>query len=188
MELLPLFVNLRGRRVLLVGGGPVAAAKLQQLLAVGAQVMVVAPDVVASIERTGVQLVRRGFVPDDLDQVWLAVAAATPEVNAEVASAAEARQVIVNAVDDPANATAYFGGVIRRRGLTIAISSEGAAPGLTALVREALEALLPVEVDAWVEAAARARESWRRRGVPIAARRPLLLETLNRLYDREKTS
>ena len=58
-ELLPLFVNLAGRRVVLVGGGPVAAAKLTQLLAAGADVTVVSPEVHADIERSGVDIVRR---------------------------------------------------------------------------------------------------------------------------------
>ena len=65
--LLPLFLNIAGRRVILVGGGPVAAAKLQQLLAAGADVQVVAPDVVEEIDRTaascGVVIARRPFVP-----------------------------------------------------------------------------------------------------------------------------
>ena len=84
-QLLPLFLDLTGRRVLLVGGGPVAAAKLAQLLAVGAEVHLVAPEVCGEIERTvegtGVAIERRGFEPADLDGVWLVVAAATPEVN-----------------------------------------------------------------------------------------------------------
>ena len=71
-----------GRRVLLVGGGPVAAAKLQQLLAAGAEVHVVAPAVVDEIERTsascGVVIDRRPFAAADLDGAWLVVAAATP--------------------------------------------------------------------------------------------------------------
>src|SRR5881394_2696345 len=140
--LLPLFLNLTGRRVLLVGGGPVAAAKLQQLLAASAEVHVVAPEVVEEIERSaascGVVINRRSFVPADLDQAWLVVAAATPEVNREVAAAAERRRIFVNAVDDPANASAFLSGVIRREGVTIAISTSGEAPALTALLREAL--------------------------------------------------
>lgn len=185
MELLPLFVNLRGRRVLLVGGGPVAAAKLAPLVDAGADLIVVSPEVVPAIAAAPVTVRRRPFEPRDLDDVWLAVAAATREVNAQVAAAAETRRVIVNAVDDPANASAYFGGIVRRAGVTIAISTGGAAPGLTALLRQAIEALLPRDVGDWIEAAARARAGWRRCGVPMDARRPLLLETLNGLYDRK---
>src|ERR1700678_4086912 len=143
---LPLFVDLAGRRVLLVGGGPVAAAKLVQLLAAGADVRVVAPDVCEEMERAGVRVERRAFAAADLDGVWLVVAAATPDANRTVAAAAEARQVFVNAVDDPANATAFLGGVVRRDGVTVAISTSGVAPGLTALLREGLDAVLPPDL------------------------------------------
>jgi uroporphyrin-III C-methyltransferase/precorrin-2 dehydrogenase/sirohydrochlorin ferrochelatase len=181
-DLLPLFVNLSGRRVLLVGGGPVAAAKLAQLLAAGADVRVVAPGVVPEIARAGVHVAERPFVPEDLDGAWLVVAAATPEVNREVARAAERLRIFVNAVDDPANATAFLSGVVRRGGVTLAISTNGVAPGLTALLREALDAVLPRDLGAWVREAARLRPAWRRQNVPMAERRPRLLAALNRLY------
>src|SRR5580693_8400987 len=100
---LPLFVDLAGRRVLLVGGGQVAAAKLVQLRAAGAEVRVVAPAVCEEVARAGVPVERRAFEAADLDGMWLVVAAATPDTNRCVAAAAEARQVFVNAVDDPAN-------------------------------------------------------------------------------------
>jgi uroporphyrin-III C-methyltransferase/precorrin-2 dehydrogenase/sirohydrochlorin ferrochelatase len=180
--LLPLFLDLSGRRVLLVGGGPVAAAKLVQLLAARADVRVVSPDVCDAIARSGVAVARRGFDSRDLDDVWLVVAAATPAVNAHVAEAAEARRVFVNAVDDPAHASAYLSGVVRRDGVTLAISTSGAAPALTALLREALDAVLPADLDKWVEQSARERARWRRDRVPIEDRRPRLLEALNELY------
>ena len=94
------------------------------------------------------------FAPADLDGVWLVVAAATPEVNREVRGRGRRpRRVFVNAVDDPAAASAYLGGVVRRGGVTIAISTEGRAPALAGLLREALEAVIPDEVGAWVEEA-----------------------------------
>ena len=114
--------------MLLVGGGAVAAAKLDGLLAAGALVTVVAPEINASIERPGVTLLRRGFNPGDLDGVWWVVAAAPPDVNRQVQVAAESRRLFVNAVDDPAHATAYLGGVVRRGDVTIAISTAGRAP------------------------------------------------------------
>src|SRR5215471_225690 len=107
-DLLPIFVTLAGRRVLLVGGGMVAAAKLRQLQAVGADVVVVAPSVHEDIVRSGILVARRPFEPVDLDGAWFVVAAATPEVNRAVASAAEERHVFVNAVDDPSNASAFL--------------------------------------------------------------------------------
>jgi siroheme synthase-like protein len=104
-------------------------------------------------------------------------------VNRQVLVAAERRQLFVNAVDDPPNATAYAGGVVRRNGVTIAISTDGRAPALAGLLREALDAWLPGDLDEWMSAADEARRSWKQDGVPIERRRPLLLEALNRLYD-----
>jgi uroporphyrin-III C-methyltransferase/precorrin-2 dehydrogenase/sirohydrochlorin ferrochelatase len=181
-ELLPLFLTLTGRRVLLVGGGPVAASKLESLLATGADVRVVSPLVQASIERSGVPIARRGFTESDLDGAWLVVAAAPPEINRQVAAAAEARRIFVNAIDDPANATAFLSGVVRRDGVTLAISTSGHAPGLAGLLREALDAVLPSEIGEWMRVAREARVEWRRDGVPMEARRPLLLRALNRIY------
>lgn len=196
-ELLPLFLNLAGRTVLLVGGGPVAAGKLRQLLATGADVRVVAPEVTDEVVRLvrddaqnpndqsapgSVVLARRRFEPADLDQAWLVVAAATPEVNREVADEAGKRRLFVNAVDDPANASAFLSGVVRRDGVTLAISTSGAAPALTALLRDGLDALLPRDLATWMWQARAARVAWRRDGVAMAARKPRLLQALNALY------
>ena len=188
-NLLPLFLDIAGREVLLVGGGHVAAAKLRQLLAAGGAVRVVAPTVVSEIDEAAdggrVVVARRPFAPADLDTVWFVVAASTADVNREVARAAEARRLFVNAVDDPANATAYLSGVVRRGEVTIAISTGGAAPALTSLVREGLDAVLPPELPDWIQTAREQRAAWRRDHVAIDDRKPLLLEALNRRYQAE---
>lgn len=180
--LLPLFVKLAGRDVLVVGGGAMAAVRVRQLAEAGARVTVVAPEVREDVARGAAAVLRRAFRPADLDGAWFAVAAATPEVNREVARAAEARRVLVNAVDDPETATAYTGGVVRRDGLTVAISTEGAAPALAGLLREGIDAVLPRDVGRWVSTANAARPAWKRDRVPLPARRPLLLRALNALY------
>jgi siroheme synthase-like protein len=184
-DLLPLFVNLTGRRVVLVGGGSVARSKLSQLVAAGADVVVVAPAVDPEIRTSGAAICEREFRSSDLDGAWLVVAAATREVNRTVADAARPRRVFVNAADDPENASAFLSGVVRRGGVTIAVSTSGDAPALTALVREALDAVLPSDLAAWTDVAREARAGWRRDGVPMGERRPLLLQALNRLYDQE---
>jgi uroporphyrin-III C-methyltransferase/precorrin-2 dehydrogenase/sirohydrochlorin ferrochelatase len=145
-------------------------------------VVVVSPEVCEAVARAGVRVEHRAFVPSDLDGAWLVVAAAPPEVNREVAEQASARQVFVNAVDDPANASVYLGGVIRRGGVTVALSTDGQAPGLAGLLREALDRVLPADLSRWLDAARHERIGWRRDGVPMDNRRPLLLEALNRLY------
>ena len=185
-DLLPLFLTLAGRDVVLVGGGRVATSKLQALVDAGAHVRVVAPVVTPEIGRAGVEIARRAFVAADLDGAWLVVAAATPEVNREVAAAAESRRIFVNAADDPANASAFLSGTVRRDGVTIAVSTSGEAPALTALLREALETALPADLDRWMAEAQRQRTIWRRDQVPMASRKPRLLEALNELYGRTK--
>jgi uroporphyrin-III C-methyltransferase/precorrin-2 dehydrogenase/sirohydrochlorin ferrochelatase len=177
----PAFLKLAGRKVLLVGGGRVACAKLEALRAAGAEVTVVAPEVDPSIKEAGVVVVERPFEPADLDGAWLVVSAATPEVNRAVVAEAEARRLFVNAVDDPALASAYASGVVRRGEITVAISTGGGAPALAGLLREALDELLPDDLDTWLTTARSLRQSWRGT-VAMPERRPLLLEALNRLY------
>jgi uroporphyrin-III C-methyltransferase/precorrin-2 dehydrogenase/sirohydrochlorin ferrochelatase len=182
----PAFLKLSGRRVVLVGGGRVASSKLPGLLEAGAHVTVVAPEIRAELERPGVELMRRPFLETDLDGAWWVVAAAPPEVNRQVQAAAEPRHLFVNAVDDPDHATAYAGGVVRRSGVTVAVSTDGRAPALAGLLREALDACLPPELDDWMSLADEVRHRWRREGVPIDERRPQLLQALNELYEERR--
>lgn len=184
MSVFPVFLKLAGRRVLVVGGGPVAASKLQALLDAEASVTVVAPEVVAAIDAAPVEVHRRPFQASDLDGVFFVVAAAPPEVNRAVSGLAHPRGLFVNAVDDMESASAYLGATFRRAGITVAMSSDGDAPALVGLMREALEALLPdeAEMGVWMERARDARRDWLARRVPMAERRPLLLEALVELY------
>ena len=186
--LLPLFVKLSGRDVLVVGAGPMGAARVEALAAAGARVTVVAPEVLPAAAAAAAVVLRRPFEAADLDGMWFAVAAAPPEVNRAVAAAAEVRRVLVNAIDDPAHASVYFPGVIRRGGATVAISTDGRAPALAGLLREGIEAMLPEELGTWLARAESLRAEWKERRIPLARRRPLLLERLNELYGAEGRS
>jgi len=179
--LYPAFLKLEGLPVVVVGGGPVAASKLDGLLAAGAVVTVVAPHVIDAIRRR-VQVIESEFRPAHLAGARWVVAAATPEVNRDVAAAAAARGLFVNAVDDCASATAYLGGVVRRGPVEIAISTGGLAPALAGLLREALDAILPDELEKWLDIAIAERAEHKRTRVPIGERRPLLLRALDRIY------
>jgi len=181
--LYPVFLKLRGLPVVVVGGGRVAASKLEGLLAAGARVTVIAPQVGEDI-RGRAAVVERAFQPSDLDGARWVIAAATPEVNREVAAAAATRGLFVNAVDDPEHATAYLGGVVRRGEVELAISTGGVAPALAGLLREALDALLPNDLEQWIKIAVRERAHWKQARIPIGERRPLLLRALDRLYQR----
>ncbi len=184
MAVFPVFLKLEGRPVLVVGAGPVAAGKVRPLLDAGARVTVIAPDVVEEISALApeVKIVRRPFEPADVEGVWYVVAAAPPEINRAVSRAAEARCLFVNAVDDPPNATAYLGGVVRRSGVAFAISTGGDAPALAGLLREGIDALLPPDLDRWTECARDLRVAWQAEAVPMEGRRPQLVEALKRLY------
>ncbi len=186
--LFPIFLKLSGRKVVLVGGGRVAAAKLEALVETGAQLVVIAPQVRPELERPGISIQRREFAPADLDGAWLVIAASSGGVNRQVAAAAEERRIFLNAVDDPDAGSAYTGGVLRRDGLTLAISTSGQAPALAGLLREALDSVLPEQVESWVGVARRLRSKWREDGVPMPDRRPQLLEALNRLYAQKETA
>ena len=184
--LYPSFLDLVGRRVLVVGGGTVAASKITRLLEAGAHVVVIAPRVVPAIEREPVEIVRRRFEPEDLEGAWFVVSAATPGINAQVAREGSKRGVFVNAVDDPRHATAFAGSSFRRGPVTVSLSTGGEAPALARVLREALERLVGRDAHDWATLAARLREDWRREAVPMERRRDALLATLAELH-REAT-
>jgi uroporphyrin-III C-methyltransferase/precorrin-2 dehydrogenase/sirohydrochlorin ferrochelatase len=185
-RLYPVFLNLAGLPVVVIGGGVVAAGKLDGLIEAGAQITVIAPAICEAIRTRavahGLQLVEREFAPGDLDGARWVVAAATPAVNREVAGAGTARGLFVNAVDDVASASAYLGAVIKRGPALVAISTGGLAPALAGLLREALEAILPDDLERWIDVAVAARADWKRAGTPMSERRPLLLRALDRVY------
>jgi siroheme synthase-like protein len=182
----PAFLRLGGLRVLLVGGGRVAASKLRPLLDAGAHVVVVAPAVRPEIAAAPVEIRQRAFEPADLDGVWFVVSAAPGPVNRGVAAAARQRCLFVNAVDDVESASAYAGAIVRKAGVTVAVSTDGEAPALAGLLREALERVLPDDLDRWMDCARETRRKWLSAQTPMDERRPLLLQALVGLYDGAK--
>jgi siroheme synthase-like protein len=148
MSLLPLFLDLRGKRVLVVGGGTVARAKVQALRTTGCSLRTVslafAPAFLEALEGFEVELHLRAFQPDDLDGVHLVISATNdPEANRFIAAHARCQGLWVNAVDDAASCDALFPSILRRGPFVAAISTEGAFAGLSRVVREALEGLVP---------------------------------------------
>ena len=159
--------------MLVVGAGSVAERKIAALVDAGARVKVVAPEAVEPVRRLSdtkaLEWHPRRFEDADLEGVWLVMAATSdPEVQRLVGDGARARRVFCVAVDDPANATAYSGAVVRRPPFLIAISSSGATPALTRLVREIIEYVLPG--DEWVEHARQLKAKWLADGTPMADR------------------
>ena len=95
---------------------------------------------------------------------------------------AEPRRVFVLAVDDPQVGSAYGAALLQRGGITVALSSDGQAPGLLSLLRMAIDSLLPDDMTTWVERATQLRAAQKEAGVPLGARVPLLLAEINRIY------
>ncbi len=186
--LFPAFLDLVGRRVLVVGGGAVAASKIPRLLEAGAHVVVVSPEVVAAIEIEAVELHRREYQTADLDDAWYVVSAAPSDVNARVVQDASTRGVFVNAVDDPGHATAFAGSSFKRGPVTVALSTGGDAPALARVLREALERLIGRDVEDWTALTRQLRADWRRDGVPMDERRDALLAALAQLHEEASAS
>ncbi len=149
----PVYLDLTGVTVLVVGAGPVAARKVAGLVAAGALVRVVAPDVSAALDRdTVADLRQRTFDPADLDGVRLVVTATgRPDVDAEVAAAATAAGIWVNAADQPADCSFILPAIARRGSLAIAVSTDGASPALARRLRDHAAALLTDDVAALAE-------------------------------------
>ena len=163
MSLFPIFVKLRGRLVVVIGGGEIAAGKIDGLLRAGAKVRVVAPEVNAAfIEpiRSGkVEWVAREFQAQDLAGARFVIAATSaPGVNAVVYHEAETRGILCNAVDDIENCHFYYGSVVQRGDLQIAISTNGKSPALAQRLRQELEQQFGPEYEVWLEWLGAARE------------------------------
>src|SRR5438094_2476617 len=160
MGFYPVFLELAGRRCLVVGGGLVAERRVHGLLAANAAVTVVSPALTPALGAlaSGGQIRhdRRSFAPDDLDGVDLAFAATDRgEVNAALSLAARARGVWVNAADDPAYCTFILPAVVRRGELSVAVSTGGTSPALARAIREELERYLTAEYVTLAEIAGR---------------------------------
>jgi uroporphyrin-III C-methyltransferase/precorrin-2 dehydrogenase/sirohydrochlorin ferrochelatase len=148
MDLLPIFMNIRGRRTLVVGGGEVAARKVGLLLEAGAAVNVVSPALGSTLQAQadgGAITWRQAvFAPADLEGVDLAVAATDDEqVNRQVSELAQARSLPVNVVDNPELCSFLMPSIIDRSPVQIAVSTGGASPVLARLLRARLESAIP---------------------------------------------
>lgn len=163
MSLFPIFVKLQGRLVVVVGGGEIAAGKIDGLLRAGARVRVIAPDVNAvfaePIRNRKIEWVPREFASGDLAGATLVIAATSAAgVNASVFREAEARGIMCNAVDDIENCHFYYGSIVQRGDLQIAISTNGKSPALAQRLRQELEQQFGPEYETWLEWLGAARE------------------------------
>jgi precorrin-2 dehydrogenase / sirohydrochlorin ferrochelatase len=181
MSLFPIFLKLDGRQCLVVGAGKIAAAKIPGLLEAGAEVQVVAPQAggaVAELADAGlITWEQRSFEREDLEGKFLVIAATSSiELNQTIFAEAEKRGVLCNAVDDPDRCDFYYGAVVRRGDLQIAISTGGNSPALAQRLREQLELQFGPEYSDWLEQLGRVRKQLFSSRIDPEVRRNLLRE------------
>ena len=176
MDYFPIFLRLAGEPVLVVGGGEVAARKIDLLLRTSAKVRVIAPELIARLaERVAageIEHVAAEFAPEHLDGVRLAIAATDKHsINAWVARQAERRHIPVNVVDDRELSRFIMPAIIDRSPVVVAVGSSGDAPVLTRRLRERLESFLPQRLGALAKLAGKLRPTIKERIESPARRR-----------------
>lgn len=185
MTLLPIFLKLEKRRCVVVGAGRTAESKITGLLKAKADVTVVAPEATERVKKWArnrqLQWQRRSFRATDLDGALLVVSAtSSPRLNQSVFSEARRRGILCNAVDDPERCDFFYGAVVRRGDLQIAISTTGASPCLAQRLRRDLERQFTAEYAAWLEHLRRSRSDLRAAVVNRGARRRALQRIASR--------
>ena len=172
MSFFPIYLEMRGRRCLVIGGGAVAERKIAHLLEAGAEVTVISPDASENVARwsknNSIQLEARCYQNGDLDGYELAfVATDDGRVNASVYQEGKSRGVWVNAADDPAHCDFILPSVLRRGDLTVAVSSGGQSPALARTIREELEIYFSREYEQLAQLAAETRAELHRRALHV---------------------
>jgi uroporphyrin-III C-methyltransferase len=154
--MLPIFLKHDGRRCLLVGAGNVALEKVGSLLRTGIELRVVAPDARPEIQQLAsegkLEWLQRAFEPSDVDGNTLVIAATdVPEVNSAVYRESVRRGILANSVDDIPNCDFFFGSVVSRGDLQIAISTAGESPAVAQRLRREIDEQLPADLGPWLE-------------------------------------
>ncbi len=153
--LYPIFLRVRKRRVLVVGGGHMATVRVKQLLAAGARVTVVSPRFSRALQALArsayVEVVNRKFAPSDVSRDYFVVIGATNHrpTQAAIAQEAEKAGILYNVVDSPEHSNFYTPAVVERGKLKIAIASDGLSPVLSGRLRRILDDALPQDAGDW---------------------------------------
>jgi len=158
--LYPVFMDLEGRRCVVVGGGEVANRKARKLLQARADVVVISPKIKPELESVAMEVLRRPYEVGDLEGAYLAFAATdSREANAMVAREANARSIPVNVADQPSEGSFAVPSVLRRGRMQVAVSTGGASPALARSIRGELEGVFGPEWAGLVEELAVARRN-----------------------------
>lgn len=162
MRYFPLFIDMKSRKALIVGGGEEALRKVRLLLKTEARIEIVAqelhPELTDLAVGGNIAWVGRGFSPAQLDGAACVFAAADDDVNERVSAEARKRDILVNVVDDAELSNSIVPAIVDRDPLVVAIGTEGAAPVLAQGIRGELEASLPPFLGALTKAAGSLRE------------------------------
>ena len=174
MRYYPIFLDIAGKPVIVIGGGNIAHVKVVGLLKAGAEVTVVSPELNAEMAALSAQgrfrHFARDYEPGDLEGYTLAfVATDDRSVNSTVADEGKARKVWVNAVDDPPYCDFIMPGIAQKGDLIIAISTSGRSPAMARKMREEIEEFLTDDWAAMLELAAEVRAELREQGKLIDA-------------------
>jgi precorrin-2 dehydrogenase/sirohydrochlorin ferrochelatase len=174
MRYYPIFLDIAGKPVVVIGGGNIAHVKVVGLLKAGAEVTVVSPELNAEMAALSAQgrfrHFERDYEPGDLEGYTLAfVATDDRSVNSMVADEGKARKVWVNAVDDPPYCDFIMPGIAQKGDLIIAISTSGRSPAMARKMREEIEKFLTDDWAAMLELAAEVRAGLREQGKLIDA-------------------
>lgn len=183
MALFPAFLKLAGRRCLVVGGGPVAEEKIAGLLLAGADVHAVAPRATPKIRAWAraqqIDWDARAFRVADLAGAFLVVAAtSSPALHAEIHAQARRRGILCNVVDDPEHCDFYYGAIVRRGALQIAISTDGHSPALAQRLKKKIAREIAPEYATWLAEIGEVRRKMFAEGTLPPARRKRLLHQL----------
>jgi len=137
----PVNLNLTGRSCLVVGGGRIALRKVEQLLACGAAVTVIAPEIHPELGTLAVEVRQRGYRSGDVEGFRLVITATgNRAVDQQIYDEADARGIWVNSADDPERCTFTLPATVRRGALLLTASTAGASPALSSWLRRRLEA------------------------------------------------
>jgi len=152
MKTYPIHLDIQGRRCLVVGGGPVAARKVEGLLAAGARVALVSPRLHPPLEALaatgGIDWTGRQYRDGDLDDAFLVIAATDQAtVNRQIAAEAGRRGVLCNVVDRPDAGSFSLPSVVRRGDLVLTVSTSGQSPALAKHLRKEIEARFGIEYE-----------------------------------------
>jgi len=190
MSLFPIFLKLKGRRCVVVGAGEIAAGKIAGLRRAGAQIVVISPQAIESIQAQAsagkLTWHAREFSSSDVEGALLVVAATNSgKTNEAVFRACAERGVLCNAVDDPEHCDFFHPSVVRRGPLQIAISTGGRSPSLARRLRQELEQQFGPEYEQWLHRLGKMRSEILQKKLPPAERHKALEELCTReAYER----